>query len=104
MNSEWYRRAFPRTRIDPSKNTKTEFMTTQRDFRLSALAGGTLMRGGGDFIDDPIKPADAVSDSTPQRPIDWYGTTLLSRLDGNGRSRPRHAAASSWGSRRALIS
>jgi predicted phage terminase large subunit-like protein len=83
MNSEWYRRAFPRTRIDPSKNTETEFMTTQRGFRLSTSVGGTLTgRGGGlIIIDDPIKPADAMSDTTRQRLIDWYGTTLLSRLD-----------------------
>jgi predicted phage terminase large subunit-like protein len=83
MNSEWYRRAFPRTRIDPSKNTETEFMTTQRGFRLSTSVGGTLTGRGGDLIiiDDPIKPADAMSDTTRQRLIDWYGTTLLSRLD-----------------------
>jgi predicted phage terminase large subunit-like protein len=83
MNSEWYRRAFPRTRIDPSKNTETEFATTQRGFRLSTSVGGTLTGRGGDLIiiDDPIKPADAMSDTTRQRLIDWYGTTLLSRLD-----------------------
>jgi predicted phage terminase large subunit-like protein len=83
MNSEWYRRAFPRTKIDPSKNTETEFMTTQRGFRLSTSVGGTLTGRGGDLIiiDDPIKPADAMSDTTRQRLIDWYGTTLLSRLD-----------------------
>jgi hypothetical protein len=83
MNSDWYRRAFPRTRIDPSKNTETEFMTTERGFRLSTSVGGTLTGRGGDLIiiDDPIKPADAMSDTTRQRLIDWYGTTLLSRLD-----------------------
>jgi predicted phage terminase large subunit-like protein len=83
MNAEWYRRAFPRTRIDPAKNTETEFMTTQRGFRLSTSVGGTLTGRGGDLIiiDDPIKPADAMSDTTRQRLIDWYGTTLLSRLD-----------------------
>jgi predicted phage terminase large subunit-like protein len=83
MNSEWYRRAFPRTRIDPAKNTETEFMTTERGFRLSTSVGGTLTGRGGDLviIDDPIKPADAMSDTTRQRLFDWYGTTLLSRLD-----------------------
>jgi predicted phage terminase large subunit-like protein len=83
MNSPWYRRAFPHTRIDPGKNTETEFMTTQRGFRLSTSVGGTLTGRGGDLIiiDDPIKPADAMSDTTRQRLIDWYGTTLLSRLD-----------------------
>jgi predicted phage terminase large subunit-like protein len=83
MNSLWYKRAFPHTRIDPGKNTETEFMTTQRGFRLSTSVGGTLTGRGGDLIiiDDPIKPADAMSDTTRQRLIDWYGTTLLSRLD-----------------------
>jgi predicted phage terminase large subunit-like protein len=87
MNSEWYRRAFPRTRIDPGKNTESEFNTTERGFRLSTSVGGTLTGRGGDLIiiDDPIKPADAMSDTTRQRLIDWYGTTLMSRLDDKER-------------------
>jgi hypothetical protein len=45
--------------------------------------GDTLTGRGGNFIviNDPIKPADAMSDTTWERFIQWHGTTLLSRLD-----------------------
>jgi predicted phage terminase large subunit-like protein len=83
MNSDWYREIFPGTKVDPSKNTETEVMTTKRGFRLSTSVGGTLTGRGGNFIiiDDPIKPADAMSDTTRERLIQWCGTTLMSRLD-----------------------
>jgi predicted phage terminase large subunit-like protein len=83
MNSDWYRRLFPGTKVDPSKNTETEVMTTERGFRLSTSVGGTLTGRGGNLIviDDPIKPADAMSDTTRERLLHWYRTTLLSRLD-----------------------
>jgi predicted phage terminase large subunit-like protein len=83
MNSDWYRPVFPGTRVDPAKNTETEVMTTQRGFRLSTSVGGTLTGRGGNviIIDDPIKPVDAMSDTTRERLIQWCGTTLLSRLD-----------------------
>ena len=87
MNSDWYRRVFPGTRIDAAKNTETEIMTTQRGFRLSTSVGGTLTGRGGNLIiiDDPIKPGDAMSDSARDRLIEWYGTTLMSRLDDKER-------------------
>lgn len=83
MSSEWYRQLFPATRVDPAKNTETEVLTTQRGFRLSTSVGGTLTGRGGNLIiiDDPIKPADAMSDTTRERLFQWYGTTLMSRLD-----------------------
>jgi len=83
MSSDWYRRLFPGTKVDPAKNTETEVMTTQRGFRLSTSVGGTLTGHGGNLIiiDDPINPTDAMSDTTRERLIQWCGTTLLSRLD-----------------------
>jgi hypothetical protein len=87
MNSDWYRQLFPSTKVDPAKNTETEVMTTQRGFRLSTSVGGTLTGRGGNLIiiDDPIKPADAMSDTTRERLIQWCGTTLMSRLDDKER-------------------
>jgi predicted phage terminase large subunit-like protein len=83
MQSGWYRRLFPRTVIDPAKNTEGEVMTTSRGFRLATSVGGTLTGRGGNLIiiDDPIKPADAMSESARERVKHWYETTLLSRLD-----------------------
>jgi len=83
MSSDWYQRLFRGTKIDDAKNTETEIMTTKRGFRLSTSVGGILTGRGGNMIiiDDPLKPADAMSDTARERHIEWYSTTLISRLD-----------------------
>ena len=65
MNAAWYQSLFPSTRIDPAKSAEAEFMTTERGFRLATSTGGTLTGRGGDLliIDDPMKPADAQSET-----------------------------------------
>jgi predicted phage terminase large subunit-like protein len=84
MNSEWYQRVFPGTKIDDnSKNTETEFITTERGSRLSTSVNGVLTGRGGNLIiiDDPMKPADAMSESARANLLEWYGGTLISRLN-----------------------
>ena len=83
MGSSRYRRLFPGTRISRSKDTELEAMTTARGFRLATSVGGTLTGRGGNLIiiDDPMKPQDAQSDSARQNVLQWFGNTLLSRLD-----------------------
>ena len=83
LQSPWYRRLFPGTRISPIKNTEAEVMTTRHGCRLATSVGGTLTGRGGDFviIDDPIKPQDAYSESTRESANNWFDNTLLSRLD-----------------------
>ena len=65
------------------KNTESEIATTRRGYRLNTSIDGTLTGRGGDIIiiDDPLKPADALSDTKRERVNDWYYNTLLSRLD-----------------------
>lgn len=83
MQTGWYQQSFPGTRLDPKKNTESDFMTTRRGFRFSTSVGGTLTGRAGDIIiiDDPQKPADAYSDTQREKLIDWYRNTLLSRLN-----------------------
>ncbi len=83
MESTWYRQLFRRTRIDPRKNTETEFETTARGYRLGTSVGGTLTGRGGNLIiiDDPLKPAEAMSEVKRAGVAEWYDTTLSSRLD-----------------------
>ena len=83
MQAPWYQRTFPTTRLDASKTAETEFMTTQRGFRLATSTGGTLTGRGGEIliIDDPMKPADAQSEARRLDVQQWYSNTLLSRLD-----------------------
>jgi hypothetical protein len=72
MSSEWYGRVFPGTKIDPSKNTEAEFITTERGLRLATSVGGVLTGRGGDIIivDDPTKPSDGMSEAARARTIE----------------------------------
>ncbi len=83
MESAWYRTLFPGTRIDPRKNAESEFETTARGYRLGTSVGGTLTGRGGNLIviDDPMKPAEAMSETKRAAVADWYDSTLASRLD-----------------------
>jgi predicted phage terminase large subunit-like protein len=83
LESDWYRRLFPGTRIDPRKNTEGEIQTTAQGYRLSTSVGGTLTGRGGDLIliDDPMKPTEGMSEVKREGVREWYGSTLTSRLD-----------------------
>ncbi|MFG1301945.1 phage terminase large subunit [Xanthobacter sp. V3C-3] len=83
VEAHWYRRMFPGFALSPLKNSTTEMMTTQQGVRLATSVGGTLTgRGGGlILIDDPIKPADSLSQTRRDAVNQWYNNTLLSRLD-----------------------
>ena len=87
MESDWYRRLFPRTRINPKKNTEGEIETTARGYRLSTSVEGTLTGRGGNLIilDDPMKPAEAMSETRRRAVSQWYDGTLSSRLDSKTR-------------------
>ena len=89
VESEWYRRIFPGTRIGRFKNTETEIEFTERGYRLAVSVQGTLTGRGGDLIiiDDPIKPTDALSEPTRNSVNQWYLNTLLSRLDNKATGR-----------------
>lgn len=83
VESDWYRRAFPGTRISPEKNTELEFATTAGGFRLATSVGGTLTGRGGSIIviDDSLKPEEAQSEARREAVNQWYDNTLYSRLD-----------------------
>jgi predicted phage terminase large subunit-like protein len=83
MERAWYKQLFPRTRIDPRKNAESEFETTARGCRLGTSVGGTLTGRGGNLIliDDPMKPAEAMSETKRSAVTEWYDSTLSSRLD-----------------------
>ena len=87
MESDWFRRAYPRTRIDRDKNTQAEFVTTHKGFRMATSVGGTLTGRGGNILvlDDVHKPNEALSDAQRTAVVDWFRNTLLSRLDDKDR-------------------
>src|SRR5262252_183948 len=83
MRAPWYQRIFPQTRLSTEKNTEMEVMTTKRGGRFTTSIGWTLTGRGGNIIiiDDPMKPADAMSEGVRKGVIHWFDSTLLSRLN-----------------------
>lgn len=83
IESDWYKTTFPNTRINPRKRTENEFETTRNGYRISTSIGGTLTGRGGNMIiiDDPLKPAEGLSDTKRNAVNQWFDNTLYSRLD-----------------------
>lgn len=83
IESQWYREAFPGTRLARKRSARTDFETTRGGGRYSVSVNGALTGRGGDIIiiDDPHKPEDAMSDAKRNAVLDWYRSTLLTRLN-----------------------
>jgi len=81
VTSDWYRALFPNLRL--SKDTEAECVTTKGGGRFAVAVGGSFTGRGADviIIDDPMKADDAQSEKTRTAVDNWYGTTLVSRLD-----------------------
>src|SRR6266508_3383382 len=81
IDAPWYRALFPAMR--PAKDSGTELVTTTGGSRYATSVGGTLTGRGADLIivDDPLKAEEAMSEPARRRVIDWYGGTLVSRLN-----------------------
>jgi hypothetical protein len=81
VTSEWYRALFPDVQL--VKDTDTECITGKGGGRLAVTVDGSLTGRGADLIiiDDPIKAEDAQSEVVRRFVNEWYGNTLLSRLN-----------------------
>ncbi len=84
VESDWYRQLFPATKW--KKQTDSDFVTTMGGGRLSTSIGGQLTGRGGDLliIDDPMNALEAQSEPARQEVINFYSTTLVSRLNNKG--------------------
>jgi predicted phage terminase large subunit-like protein len=80
-DAEWYQTLFPAMRA--ARDSGAEFITTAGGGRYATSVGGTLTGRGADLIivDDPLKAEEAMSEPSRKRVIDWYGGTLVSRLN-----------------------
>lgn len=88
LETPFYQRVFPGTKLNPKKASEGEFETTRRGSRLATSVGGTLTGRGGSvlLIDDPLKGNDASSEIARQNALDWFSNTALSRLDNPAES------------------
>jgi len=83
LETPFYARVFPGTKLNPKKASEVEFETTKRGYRLTTSVGGTLTgRGCGILlVDDPLNANDGESELARRSVIDWFRGTALSRLD-----------------------
>ena len=88
IETDFYKRIFPRTRVSRRKATEGEFETTRGGYRLATSVGGTLTGRGGDvlIVDDPIKANDAGSRTALVGANEWFQNTAISRLDDPSKS------------------
>ena len=82
MESQWYQKLFPNTRIDPKKSSATDFRTTKNGEKFSTTIHGAITGRGADLIiiDDPLKASD-VNSSERENVNKIYSNTIASRLN-----------------------
>lgn len=90
VDSEWYKAQYPHVRVSAlDKEEQKFFKTTSGGALYAAGLGGTITGfgagkvrrnfGGAIIIDDPLKAADAASDTMREKCIAYYVNTLKSR-------------------------
>ena len=81
MESEWYRRAFPKTKL--AKNTEDYFETTVGGFRRAASPEvGVTGKGATHIIcDDLVDAKDASNVPVQLARFEWLMSSVLSRFD-----------------------
>lgn len=91
MEHEAYAEIFGKPALRKDSNAKDEYRTESGGVVYATGAGGTITGygagklredfGGAIIIDDPHKASEATSDTMRQNVIDWFGTTMESRLN-----------------------
>jgi hypothetical protein len=105
MQSEFYRRLFPRTELSPQKSTEIEFETTKRGYRLATSIGGTLTGRGGEWLilDDPMKAEEATSERMRESTAEWFKHSARSRLDNQRQDKIRLRACAPLGATKGQV-
>jgi predicted phage terminase large subunit-like protein len=81
MESDWYKRIFPRTRIATVGNTLLRMKTTAGGGCRSVSVGGPVTGRGADMIilDDCMKSDDAKSEAAREEVKNWFSSALWTR-------------------------
>jgi len=77
----WYQHCFPELKIVDDQDTKTEFVTTERGYRVATSVKGTATGKGGNILilDDPIDPFKVHSKIEREATNDWLDSVWSSR-------------------------
>lgn len=83
VNSNWYKKLFPKMILSKLHNQKSKFLTTKNGFRFATSVGGSLTGEGGDIliIDDPHNPSHIYSKKLRNKVLAWYKNTFATRLN-----------------------
>lgn len=89
MESRWYQRLFPATRISDRGNRTLELITTRGGVRKAVSVGGSITGFGADYIivDDCMKADDVRSATQRETVKGWFENTLLTRLNDKSAGR-----------------
>jgi predicted phage terminase large subunit-like protein len=87
MQSDFYKRVFPATRL--ASETKLKLTTTARGMRFATSVGGPTTGFGGDWviIDDPMNATDANSESAREAVKTYFDRARSSRVNDETASR-----------------
>ncbi len=85
IESDWYKR-MANIKLTMDQNQKMFFENTKRGSRLAVSTGGTVTGRGANviIIDDPVNPAQALSEIERSRANRYFDETLSTRLNRPG--------------------
>lgn len=83
LQSKWYKRIFPKTKLVREPISKSNIQTTSRGARIASGVDGTLTGRGADLIiiDDPLKADEAHSPESLERINRWFSQSVSTRLN-----------------------
>ncbi len=86
MESDWYQKLFPGTRIDDRENRALEFSTTEGGGRKAVSVNGPVTGFGAHLIiiDDCMKAEEARSQTSRDAVKQWCDGTLMTRMNDAG--------------------
>lgn len=89
METDWYRRDFPGTRISGRGNRALELLTTAGGTRKAVSVGGSITGFGADMImiDDCMKADEVKSQAARDEVKGWFDNTLVTRLNDKATGR-----------------
>jgi hypothetical protein len=79
---DWYRRIFP-TRLSPQRAAMPEYDGARLPACHLGRRRAVRARRRPHYIDDPLKPEEALSQAQRRAANEWYDHTLYSRLNDN---------------------
>ncbi|MFS8064131.1 MAG: hypothetical protein ACMG5Z_06035, partial [Luteimonas sp.] len=86
LESRWYQKLFPGTRIAPRGNRHEEIITTKNGRCLSISVGGRATGSGANFLilDDIMKGDEAISEAARAASRNWFDAAASQRLNPKG--------------------